>query len=198
MFQYWTNFATSIQLSAPRSCLCWASRGLILNTHSLSASFPQQEDQEEFPHRLLPPSSPCCAAPIPWPANSCCISGPKYCLLTFQLRKSHSFAWDPLQLGNCYQGENQQTWDSSCVPPFSQGSQSALPLFQSMKPIASDFVQSDTDVVEDQRISSSSLEVLLSLSFCKHLFRGIIDIICCTYVKCTIFKIFIYSSTLGL
>lgn len=103
-------------------------------------------------------------------------------------------------VGKLSPGKNQQTWDSSCLLPFSQGSQSALPVFQSMKPIASDFVQSDTVVVEDQRISSSSLEVevLLSLSFCKHLFRGIIDIICCTYVKCTIFKLFIYSSTLGL
>ena len=69
-----------------------------------------------------------------------------------------------------------------------------------MKPIASDFVQSYTVVVEDQRISSSSLEVevLLSLSLCKHLFRSIIDIMRCTFVKCTILKIFIYSSTLGL
>lgn len=88
MFQCWANFAISIQLSAPSSCLCWASQGLILYTHSLQPSFLQQKNQEEFPCRLLPPSTPCCAAPVPWPANSCCISSPKYCLLTFQLRKT--------------------------------------------------------------------------------------------------------------
>ena len=88
MFQCWANFAISIQLSAPSSCLCWASQGLILYTHSRQPSFLQQKNQEEFPCRLLPPSTPCCAAPVPWPANSCCISSPKYCLLTFQLRKT--------------------------------------------------------------------------------------------------------------
>lgn len=95
---------------------------------------------------LLPPLL-CCSCTL-----TCQIlAAPNTTFWLFSSGKVTPF-WDPLQLGNCHQEKTSKHGTHLNLLPFSQGSQSALPIFQSMKPIASDFVQSYTVVVEDQKL----------------------------------------------